>query len=192
MNNRRLFVFLEGNDDERFFEWVIRPLLEKDYDLVQFWQYGQKKKVKVNGFLNSIKAMQSVGTADLIIAADLDESPCVTDRKERILSSFRGLSAGAGGSSELRSFTQILVVCREIESWYLAGLDDNECQRLGIPTDWNNTDHLSKEQFLSLMPQSYTSKAEFMLEILHLFDHETARAGNRSFSYFMQKYGSND
>ena len=178
-----LLILVEGRDDVRFFSNLIVPFLLQQYDHVQLKQYSEDTRKKVNGFLNDIDAMnKSEGVqAEYIFVTDLNSSPCVSQRKERTATTFRRVTAD-----------RILVVCREIESWYLAGLDDNECQRLGIPTDWNNTDHLSKEQFLRLMPQSYTSKAEFMLEILHLFDHETARAGNRSFSCFTQKYGSND
>ena len=181
---------MEGEDDERFFEIVIKPILEKEYSLVQFWQYSQKKKEKVNRYLNSIRSMQVAGMADFIVVADKDESPCVTDRKERILSSFRSLSAGTGRSSELGSSTRILIVCREIESWYFAGLSDEECNRMGLTTTLENTDRLSKEQFLSLMPDRFNAKGEFMLEILQVFDHETARSKNSSFRYFMQKYGT--
>ena len=136
--------------------------------------------------------MQASGEVDLVIVADMDESPCVTDKKERILSSFRSLSAGTGRSTELSSSTRILIVCREIESWYLAGLNDEECERLGLTTTIDNTDRISKEQFLSLMPHRYNSKAEFMLEVLRVFDHETARSKNTSFRYFMQKYGTDE
>ena len=181
---------MEGGDDERFFESVVRPICEKDYGLVQCWQYSQKTKARVNSYLNSIKAMQASGAVDLVIVADMDESPCVTDRMERILSSFRSLSAGTGRSSELSSSTRILIVCREIESWYLAGLNDEECKRLGLTTTVENTDRISKEQFLDLMPDSFDSKSEFMLEILRVFDHETARSKNSSFRYFMQNYGT--
>ena len=38
------------------------------------------------------------------------------------------------------------------------------------------------------MPDRFDSKSEFMLEILRVFDHETARSKNSSFRYFMQKY----
>ena len=178
---------MEGNDDERFFDRVIRPLFEKDYDFVQSWQYSQKKKTKVNSYLKSIKAMQTAGAADLIVVADLDESPCVTDRKERILSNFRSLAGSVDGSSEHPSSTQILIVCREIESWYLAGLTDNDCKQMGIPDSLNDTEHLSKEKFLGLMPERFGSKTDFMQAILDLFDLDTARSRNRSFRYFMQQ-----
>ena len=192
MTYRTLYILVEGGDDARFFERVVRPMFEDEFGHVQLWQYSQQEKEKVNKFLDSIRAMQGGGIADLIIVADLDESPCVTDRKERIPSGFRSLSAGQSPGQPTGPFssTRILIVCREIESWYLAGLNDEECKRLGLTTTIDNTDRISKEQFLDLMPDRFDSKSEFMLEILRVFDHETARSKNSSFRYFMQKYGT--
>jgi hypothetical protein len=189
---RTLYILVEGGDDARFFERVVRPMFEDEFGHVQLWQYSQQEKEKVNTFLDSIRVMQAAGIADLIIVADLDESPCVTDRKERIPSGFRSLSAGQSPGQPTGPFssTRILIVCREIESWYLAGLNDEECKRLGLTTTIDNTDRISKEQFLDLMPDRFDSKSEFMLEILRVFDHETARSKNSSFRYFMQKYGT--
>jgi hypothetical protein len=189
---RTLYILVEGGDDARFFERVVRPMFEDEFGHVQLWQYSQQEKEKVNKFLDSIRAMQGGGIADLIIVADLDESPCVTDRKERIPSGFRSLSAGQSPGQPTGPFssTRILIVCREIESWYLAGLNDEECKRLGLTTTIDNTDRISKEQFLDLMPDRFDSKSEFMLEILRVFDHETARSKNSSFRYFMQNYGT--
>ena len=192
MTYRTLYILVEGGDDARFFERVVRPMFEDEFGHVQLWQYSQQEKEKVNKFLDSIRAMQGGGIADLIIVADLDESPCVTDRKETIPSGFRSLSAGQSPGQPTGPFssTRILIVCREIESWYLAGLNDEECKRLGLTTTLDNTDRISKEQFLDLMPDRFDSKSEFMLEILRVFDHETARSKNSSFRYFMQKYGT--
>ena len=192
MTYRTLYILVEGGDDARFFERVVRPMFEDEFGHVQLWQYSQQEKEKVNKFLDSIRAMQGGGIADLIIVADLDESPCVTDRKERIPSGFRSLSAGQSPGQPTGPFssTRILIVCREIESWYLADLNDEECKRLGLTTTIDNTDRISKEQFLDLMPDRFDSKSEFMLEILRVFDHETARSKNSSFRYFMQKYGT--
>lgn len=172
MAYRRLFILVEGDDDERFFDRVIIPLYEQIYDYVQPWKYSQQKSKKVNGFLNSIHAMQ----ADYIFVADMDESPCVTDRKERITSQFEKLSED-----------RILIVCREIESWYLAGLNDNSRRQIKIRTI-DNTDHISKEQFDRMMPERFGSRIDFMQEIMKLFDRETASGKNTSFEYFMRKY----
>ena len=122
LSYRTLYILVEGSDDEIFFASVISPILANSYDSVQFWQYSQKTKSRVNKFIEGIKAMQAAGIADLIIVSDLDESPCVTDKKERILSRFRSLSADAGGPPGTRIGTKIQIVCKEIEGWYLAGV----------------------------------------------------------------------
>ena len=173
MAYRRIFILVEGDDDERFFDRVISPLYEQICDHVHLWKYSQQKLKKVNGFLNSIDAMQ----ADYIFVADMDDSPCVTAKKEQIKSQFKKLSEN-----------RILVVCREIESWYLAGLNDDSRRQIKIRRSYNNTDRISKEQFDRMMPQKFVSRIDFMQEIMKLFDRETALSKNTSFEYFMQKY----
>ncbi len=61
---------------------------------------------------------------------------------------------------------------------------------MGIASGSKDTDHLTKEQFLGLMPHRFSSRAEFMLEILRVFDHETALSKNSSFRYLMQNFGT--
>ena len=163
---------MEGDDDERFFDRLISPLYKQICDHVQIWKYSQETTKRVNGFLNSIHAMQ----ADYIFVADLDDSPCVTAKKERITSQFKKLSED-----------RILVVCREIESWYIAGLNDDSHREIKIRRSYN-TDHISKEQFNRMMPKRFVSRIDFMQEIMKLFDRETASTKNTSFEYFMRKY----
>ena len=173
MAYRRLFIFLEGDDDERFFDRVIKPMIvcEQIYDHVQLWKYAQATKQKVNGFLLSINAMR----AEYLFVSDLDESPCVTDKKARIASKFEKLSED-----------RILIVCREIESWYLAGLNDEGCRQIGIPPSYD-TDRMSKEQFDGMVPKKFVSRIDFMQEIMKVFDRKTALTQNTSFGYFMRK-----
>ena len=172
MAYRRLFIFLEGDDDERFFDRVIKPKYEQIYDHVHLWKYAQAKKQKVNGFLRSINAMR----AEYLFVSDLDESPCVTDKKARIASKFEKLSED-----------RILIVCRKIESWYLAGLNDEGCRQIGIPPSDDNTDRMSKEQFAGMMSKKFVSRIDFMQEIMKVFDRKTALTRNTSFGYFMRK-----
>lgn len=171
MAYRRLFIFLEGDDDERFFDRVIKPMYEQIYDHVHLWKYAQTKKQKVNGFLRSINAMR----AEYLFVFDMDESLCVTKKKERCASKFEKLSE-----------EHILIVCREIESWYLAGLNDEGCSQIGIPPSYN-TDSMSKEQFDGMMPKKFASRIDFMQEIMKVFDQNTALTRNNSFRYFIQK-----
>ena len=124
MAYRILFIFLEGDDDERFFDRVIKPKYEKIYDYVQLWKYAQETKQRVNDFLQNINNinMEKDMQAEYLFVSDMDESPCVTDKKARIASKFEKLSE-----------EHILIVCRKIESWYLAGLNDEGCRQIGIP-----------------------------------------------------------
>ncbi len=174
MAYRRLFILIEGDDDERFFDRVISPLYKQICDHVSLWKYSQQKLKKVNGFLNSINSMPY---ADYIFVADMDDSPCVTAKKEWITSQFEKLSED-----------RILIVRREIESWYLAGLNDDSRRQIRMRKGFNKTDRISKEQFDSMIPERFDSRIDFMQEIMKLFDRETASSKNTSFEYFMQKY----
>lgn len=163
---------MEGDDDERFFDRVIKPMYERIYDHVQFWKYSQAKRKTVNNFLQSITKMP----AEYLFVSDLDESPCVTAKKARLASEFEKLSKD-----------RILIVCKEIESWYLAGLNDEGCRQIRIQKRFGNTDRISKEQFNGMMPKKFVSRIDFMQEIMKVFDRETALAKNTSFGYFTRK-----
>lgn len=167
----KLFIFIEGNDDERLFNRIIIPMFQKKYDKVQLWKYAQKKNSKIFQFLKSIQAMN----ADYIYVADNNGSPCITDRKQRIETDFQNIDKN-----------RILVVVREIESWYLAGIDDESSKNFGIKS-FSNTEHINKSAFNDLKPKRFNSRIDFMSEILKLFCIDTAKMKNGSFSYFIEK-----
>jgi len=78
------------------------------------------------------------------------------------------------------------VVKIEIESWYLALLDNNTCRKFKIKlSKIKNTDHITKEQFNALIPKKFDSRVDFMIEILDCASIETARQRNTSFKYFI-------
>jgi len=103
---KRLYIFVEGNDDERFFNKVLVPKFKEKYDYVKLIKYARWKKESVNNYIKSIKAMG----ADYIFVADINNSPCITAKKERIQSIYKKIDND-----------KIIVVIKEIESWYLAG-----------------------------------------------------------------------
>jgi len=172
MPYKRLWVLLEGNDDERFFERVIKPIFEKTYDFVRLWQYTQKRTIKVEDFLRSIKSMGS----DYFFWGDINSLPCVTAKKEDAIVSY-GQMLDAGN---------IIVVIREIESWYLAGLNDRSCKQLGTKA-FRKTDNITKEQFDRLITKKFDSRIDFMVEVLKRFSVNTAKQKNKSFAYFMSR-----
>ena len=167
----RLYLLVEGDDDARFVERTVIPKLSSRYDFVQAWKFAQKKPEKVNAFLRSIKAMG----ADYLLLGDINTYPCFPKKKKALLQAF----------TELES-RNTLVVVREIEGWYLAGLRDDNSLGVRAPTD---TSGLTKEQFNATMPRSYDSRIAYMIEVLKHFDIRTATTRNLSFHYFANRCG---
>lgn len=169
---KRLFILVEGEDDVRFFGRVIKPLFVTGYDSVEIFPYASIKRVKVNNFLKSITLMRN----DYIFIADIDEERSVRDKKQILYYWFSNISGG-----------NIVIVIREIESWYYAGLPDTILQKFGLPS-LVSTDDLTKEGFNDLIPPSFDSRIDFMFEILKSFSLDTAARHNRSFLFFVERY----
>ena len=173
MDYMLLFILIEGDDDERFFERVVKPFFQKRYSAVKFWQYAKENKKRRANFIKSIASIK----ADYICVGDIDNVPCVTSKKEKITDGF----------GKKITADRIVVVIRSIESWYLAGLDENASKKLGIRKKIKTTDNLIKEHFNQLIPKKMP-RSEFMQKILENYDVEMAKGNNRSFGYFLNKW----
>lgn len=176
MCNKQLFIFLEGNDDERFFENVVKPLIQERYSMIRFWRYSQRKPEKVADFIRSINAMN----ADYIFSGDLNSAPCITVKKGKITKKFNQLAE-----------EKIIIVAKEIESWYLAGLDEKTSKKLSIRKKIQFTDTITKEDFNRLIPKNIP-RIEFMRKILDNYDIEIGKKKNSSFGYFLNKWVNDD
>jgi len=168
----KLFLFLEGDDDVRFFYQILVPLFRKKYPKIKIIKYAQ---LKPRNRENSLKSVQQMG-ADYIYVQDLDSAPCVTARKEEAI---RLLNKAI-------SVDDIAVVVKEIECWYLCGLDEGCCSRL-LGKDLANTENFTKSMFDRLIPKEMP-RVEFITKILGNFDFETGKRKNKSFRYFMKKW----
>lgn len=176
MAYRRLFIWVEGGDDRRFFDVIIKPALERKFNLVEVRTYANLKREKVNNYVRSIKAM----SAEYIFVTDINDAPCITYRKQAKQDEFTSIDKD-----------KVIVVIKEIESWYLAGLDDAGSKNCGV-APCNTTDNITKERFNSLTPAKFgTSRIDFLQEILKYFQVETAKQKNESFRYFLEKHGCN-
>jgi len=173
---KRLFIMVEGEDDIRFFGRIIKPLFISRYDSVEIIPYASIRRTKVNNFLKSVRMMKS----DYIFVADIDTERSVRDKKQILYYHFSNIESGS-----------IVVVIKEIESWYYAGLPRETELSLGIP-NLSSTDELTKEDFNTLIPRKYDSRIDFMFEILKFFSMDTARMKNNSFRFFVDRYHLND
>jgi hypothetical protein len=172
----RIFILVEGEDDVRFFGRIIKPLLINRYDAVEIIPYASIKRTKVDNFLKSIRLMNN----DYIFVADIDAEQSVREKKQVLYSHFSHIDGGS-----------IIVVIKEIESWYYAGLTPDSALSLGVP-DLPLTDDLIKEDFNGLIPKKYDSRIDFMFEILKYFSIDTARKKNHSFRFFLERYHLED
>lgn len=172
MKYKVLYILIEGDDDERFFQRIITPMFEAKYDSVRLWKYAQQTKRKFDSFLRSIKAME----AEYLYATDINLAPCVTAKKEKIQDKFNDIDKD-----------KIIVVIKEIESWYLAGLDAENSKNLGV-YPLSSVSNLIKEQFDDSIPKRFESRIDFMQEILKYFQIEIAKQKNKSFRYFLDKH----
>lgn len=172
MAARRLFIFVEGSDDVRFFETIIKPRFEHIFESVELITFACTKSVKVDRFIRGINAMQH----SYIIVTDIDFEKSVPAKKNIILSRF----------SEA-DYQHIMVIIQEIESWYLAGIDDTGAKALGIHAP-ARTDFVTKEHFIGWIPRYYPSKIAFMIEVLKHFSLSVAVEKNKSFRFFIEHY----
>jgi hypothetical protein len=174
----RLYIWVEGPDDKEFFDKVIKPRFERKYGRgkVHIRQYSEMKNEEVISLIKGLKARGH----DCIGVADINKAPCVSERKrEKQGEEFRDIDED-----------KIVIVVRKIESWYLAGLDSDACKKLGI-TELKNTDKVAKGKFDSLWRRNkrFNFRLDFRSELLKFFDIETAKKKNKSFRYFVEKYG---
>jgi hypothetical protein len=164
----RLFVFLEGADDIRFFEGVLKKQLRKGYASVELISYAGMKHIRVDGFIRGIGAMGD----DYLMVADIDNDRNVKAKKQRLKRWYQELDTN-----------KVIVVIKEIEGWYLAGLDDTHARSLGL-RPLIKTDRVTKETFNRMIPDHYGSRIDLMIEIIKRYSIQVAQEKNRSFRFF--------
>jgi hypothetical protein len=169
---RRLFIFVEGSDDVRFFETIIKPRFEHVFESVELITFACTKSVKVDLFIRGINAMGH----SYIIVTDIDFEKSIPAKKNIILSRFNEAD-----------YSHIMVIIQEIESWYLAGIDESGAKALGIHVP-ARTDFVTKEHFVGWIPRYYPSKIAFMIEVLKHFSLSVAVEKNQSFRFFIEHY----
>jgi hypothetical protein len=168
---KKIFIFVEGYDDLLFFEKIIKPLLSPNYKKIFLIQHARMKFKNKYKFINSIKEMN----ADYLYVVDIDYFPCVQARKQDILRHLENVEP-----------KNIIVVIKEIESWYLAGIGKKRTTKLKIPL-LENTNFVTKEYFNAIIPNSFNSRHNFMNELLKKYDILVAAQKNESFAYFLKK-----
>jgi len=164
-----IWLFIEGDADEKFFNKIIKPKFEKVYQVIPY-KYSRET---IENFKNLIERCCEK-KEKFIITCDLDESPCRFKRKIEICKK----------ADYLAQYTDVVIIINEIESWYLAGLPEKFFKKLEIKDKIVTTNSLTKEQFKKLKPPMFHSEINFMNFILERYDSTTACKKNASFEEF--------
>lgn len=174
MTKTNFFFLVEGQDDSRFIDQIIIPLINKENHECIIYTYCNETPEKIQKFIRSIRAMQAL----YLLIADIDQSPCVTSKKDLLVKKF--------GSDE----DNMIIVIKEIESWYFCGIRYDNCQKIGIRKSdykkYSESQPISKEQFNLIIPKKMT-RTEFLISILKHFDKNYAKEKNSAFKYFLER-----
>ncbi len=169
----KVFIFVEGNDDERFFRSIIEPKMRVK---VKYIKYAQMKKKVV---INYIKTIQK-SNDDFIFAADIDEMPNVSTKVKWVRNKFEWIK-----NQKVINLPKqkIAIVIIEIESWYIAGMTDSFALQNHLEPI-KNTEWINKELFNNIFHGKFRSRIDFMQELLKNYSYQTALSKNRSLDYF--------
>lgn len=168
---KNLVIFVEGSSDERFVKSILVPIASTRYEAVKIVTYSGMTVKKLNHLIQGMRATGS----EYIYMHDFDGANCISTRKEALMRSYVGLDD-----------ERIVIVREEIESWYLAGVDSTWCIKNGMRF-LSITDSVTKEQFLQEIPKSFSSRIDFMIELLKGFSIAEARTRNGSFDYLLSR-----
>lgn len=186
MNNdySEFSIFVEGADDKRFIDNIIKPELSDCYNRIDVIEYATRRKEWIKNRIQGILNMQPYYYSDYVYLADRNNSPCITTKKQKIKQQVKNIDEN-----------RIIIVDREIEGWYLAGLTKEKFKNLGIEGLYQklpNTNKTIKEEFDKIWQSSNfsDSRIDFMQEILKVFQLEFVEKNNKntSLEYFIRKY----
>jgi hypothetical protein len=169
------YIYVERDDDVLLFGRVITPLVEKTNARVVIRSYRQLRNSDVK---NKLVALASSGWKRLLVG-DMNDSPSIPERKRKLNRIYGPLADD-----------EILIVEKEIEGWYLAGLTEARRNEIGIARVPNDFEKIIKEVFREFIPKMFASRADFLLEILKNYSVETAMKNSGSFAYAIRKHFS--
>lgn len=85
MDHSKLFVFVEGINDEDFLKKVIEPVISNSFEQVVYIRY---KKTNPGDVANKLRGILKIPQANYIFLHDFDEHPCITKCKKTVLEEF--------------------------------------------------------------------------------------------------------
>lgn len=163
-----VYVWVEGDDDERLIFPVVSSRIAADDGHVFVQKYASMAPRKVKAFIASTLQAGS----RVIFTGDLDSWPD-SDNREAQLRAKYGVPPAV----------PVIVVCKMIESWYLAGIPPGPLRRystLGIV----DVCQVDKARFDSGRPTRFRTRVEWLIELVNVHDANSALRRCPSYSAF--------
>lgn len=173
MEYTKLYLFLEGNDDERFFNKKLTKKLEEIYTKVEILKFAAMKLSDRRKYIRTILNKENW---DYICVCDIDTTGCYPEKKRSIIN-----------KNNLIEEDKIVVVIKEIESWYLAGINNDFLRSIRAGLIDRNCNEITKEIFNNLIPKKMP-RVIFMDKILENYNFNLAKRNNSSFLYFLRTF----
>ncbi|MBD3338004.1 MAG: hypothetical protein GF353_02770 [Candidatus Lokiarchaeota archaeon] len=173
MENFKIFLFLEGDDDERFFKKILINRFREKCNRVQIVKYAQMSH---NGIIKLLKTIKYKENWDYIFLSDINSAECYPNKKSLIETRF-----------EYIEIEKIVIVIMEIESWYLAGINNDFLRSINANLMDQGCNHVDKERFNLLIPQDMP-RVLFMNKILDNYNIDLALENNESFEHFLRTF----
>lgn len=173
MNIDKLYFFVEGLSDEIFINNIIKKVIP-DIE-IKIIQYAEDKKEKTINYLNSLNSMiNDNGNINYYFIADNDSSLPYPDRKISIIKK----------RYKTVKEENIIIVEKEIENWYLAGITKKTSKKLNL-NKIKDINEITKEGFKKLLKNWNIMEA--YNEILSDYSTCKAKEKSNSFKYFIEK-----
>lgn len=170
--SKSLIFFVEGFFDRVFIEKIVLKILEdKTSFTFKVYEYSEVKSKwkKLNSFLSNLEK----AGIEYLFLTDINNAPCISARKIILQEDIPKINPD-----------KIVIVKKEIESWFLAGIDEITRKKIKIE-QFSSTDTLSKEDFSKAIGSR--KKVNVISEICRSFNLNEARRKNNSFDYFLRK-----
>lgn len=179
MDGDKVFVLVEGDDDETFFSNIIEPRIYDRFENIKYWHYSQKEKKGIKKFVKSLNEMED--DISYLFLADRDEKDSVEDKIAKLVEEYEHLTKENTYVAEI-----------DIESWYFAGLEQEVCDEFNI-TYFGNTSNKGKDYFKQTLPchlyRNNNFKKSFLIKITKNYSLDEARSCNSSFDMFCKELG---
>lgn len=168
----KVFIYVEGNHDKIFVDFILSEYVRNNMGIdLHPIPYAQKQPKSIN------KSIRSKFRFEYLFLSDLDSRthPCITSMKQERFNKYDALDC-----------SKIIIVKEEIESWFLAGVDNSLDEFKGWKIPFQ-TEGIDKEDFDKICKVSFDSKNDCLKEIAKVYNFDLAMERNTSFKYFLNR-----